>query len=268
MSTLNGKQILLVGNDSPLLTDFAKTLQQHEVKVHKLSCDEVLPEKLENLEIDLIILNHLLGEGKGIDVLNKFRSANSNKVVPIFVLVEDSNEKIQEAISYGATDYLTPQDDIDSILQKTRAVFEESTAFSNSAAIDITPEEATITKTGIKVFVVEDDPLLRNLLSIRLARSSFPSEFNSDGKNVIAAMKQFKPDVVVLDLMLPGISGFDILSQIKEDEKLSMIPVIVFSNRDGQEERRKAKQLGANAFYVKAMTDLSELIEEIESLVK
>jgi len=68
--------------------------------------------------------------------------------------------------------------------------------------------------------------------------------------------------------MLPGKSGFDILAELKDDEVLKNIPVIVFSNRDGQEDRARAKELGAVDFYVKAMTDLSELIEKIEATVK
>jgi len=68
--------------------------------------------------------------------------------------------------------------------------------------------------------------------------------------------------------MLPGRSGFEVLTEIKNDKKLSDVPVVVFSNRDGQEDRQKASELGAKGFYVKAMTDLSELIETIESLTK
>jgi DNA-binding response OmpR family regulator len=86
--------------------------------------------------------------------------------------------------------------------------------------------------------------------------------------NVLPAMRQFNPDVIVLDLMLPGRSGFEVLAEVKADDKLQQVPVIIFSNKDTAEDKQKAQDLGARGFYVKAMTDLSELIELIESLVK
>jgi len=154
------------------------------------------------------------------------------------------------------------------VLSKIKATFGEEDLFSSSTVIDITPTKAHVTTTGIRVFVIEDDPLLRNLLSMKLERSNFPSEFSTDGANVLPQMYQFNPDVIILDLMLPGRSGFEVLTEIKNDKKLSDVPVVVFSNRDGQEDRQKASELGAKGFYVKAMTDLSELIETIESLTK
>jgi DNA-binding response OmpR family regulator len=68
--------------------------------------------------------------------------------------------------------------------------------------------------------------------------------------------------------MLPGKNGFELLAEIREDGQFKDTPVIIFSNRDSQEDRRKAKELGAAAFHVKAMTDLAELVTTIENLVK
>ena len=66
--------------------------------------------------------------------------------------------------------------------------------------------------------------------------------------------------------MLPVKNGFEILAELKADLELKKIPVIVFSNRDSQEDKQKTFSLGAERFFVKAMTDLSFLIETIEEL--
>jgi CheY-like chemotaxis protein len=190
-----------------------------------------------------------------------------SKAVPVFSIVDDVEADIQLALTYGIADYITPKDDLSTVVKKIEAVFSEGEVFAGSSVIDISPIEADISSTGIKVFVVEDDPLLRNLLSLRLDKSGFPYEFSKDGKNVVPVIKQFKPDIIILDLMLPGISGFEILEQIKNDQEISDTPVLVFSNNDGVDDRARAKTLGANDFYVKALTDLSELMEYIETLV-
>ena len=268
MSVLTNKHVLLVGEVNEFIDKLRKEIEGHGMDVHSSSCDAVTPEKTSDLGIDLVILNYLEREKSCQKTLDALREVYAKNPIPTLVLVDDSSDKIQEAITSGAADYFTPHEQIESVMQKMKAVFSETEDFSESSVIDISPVEASVTATGIRVFVVEDDPLLRNLLSIRLEKSSFPYEFSNDGKEVLPVMRQFKPDVIVLDLMLPGRSGFEVLSEVKADKNLKDTPVIVFSNRDGQEDRKRAQELGAAEFYVKAMTDLSELVERIEALTK
>lgn len=268
MTVLTNKHILVVGDENSQIQNLEQILKGHGMVIHTAACDSVTTELVEEKSIDLILLNHLHEGEVCRQMLNSLRSADLTKVVPVFVLVEDTDEKIQEAFTHGAADYITPDEDIGSVVQKMKTIFGQGDNYSDISTIDITPTEASVTATGIRVYIVEDDPLLRNLLSIKLEKSSFPFEFSSDGKDAIPAMRQFKPDIIILDLMLPGKSGFDVLAEVKADEQLKDVPVIVFSNRDGQDDRHKATDLGAVGFYVKAMTDLSELIETIESHVK
>lgn len=268
MSILTGKQALVIGNESSQIFNLRETLEAHGVKFHQSSCEDATVEKINQLETDFIFLNHSDDGPVCFNVLNLLHDTKLDKSIPIFVLVKENNIDIQEALSHGAADYITPHEDTQSVLQKIKTIFGQGEDFSDGAAIDITPQEAAVTTTGIRVFIVEDDPLLRNLLSLRFRKSSFPFEFSNDGSEAIPAMRQFKPDVIILDLMLPGKSGFEVLSEVKQDKVLKDVPVIVFSNRDGQDDKKQAEELGAACFYVKAMTDLSELVEKIESLTK
>lgn len=268
MSILTNKNVLITGEGNSLLDELSESLEAHGAKVTKISCAKLSPTLLEEQQPDVMLCNCMRASDDEFSatfmILREFATRDP---IPVFTLIQDTPETIKDALSLGVTDYITPQEDVRSILAKIKAVFGEGDMFSGNAAIDITPNEAHVTASGIRVFVVEDDPLLRNLLSMKLDRSSFPYEFSNDGSDAVPLMHQFKPDVIILDLMLPGRSGFEVLTEIKADEKLKDVPVIVFSNRDGQEDRQKANELGAKGFYVKAMTDLSELIETIESLV-
>lgn len=268
MSVLTGKLVLIVGEENSQINKLKDTLNDHGVLTKSVPCVDFSSEIVDELKADFIFLNYLGGKEDCKGVLNALRMTSFDKLIPSFILVEDSSYKIQEVISYGATDYVTPEENAESTLQKIRMIFTENNKFTGSSAIDITPVETSVTSEGVRVYIVEDDPLLRNLLSMRLKKSSFSFEFSKDGRQIIPIMKQFKPDVVILDLMLPGVSGFDVLAEIKADDSLKETPVIVFSNRDGQDDRQKAQTLGASAFYVKAMTDLSELVEKIETLTK
>lgn len=268
MSVLTSKHVLVVGDENSQIHNLEEILKLHGMTIHTSTCDSVTPTSIEEQKIDLILLNHL-HEGEACrDMLTSLRSADLTKVIPIFILVPDSEEKIQDALAQGAADYITPDEQLESIVQKIKTLLDDGGTYSGASAIDITPQRVSVNSKGARVFIIEDDPLLRNLLSIRLDRSSFPYEFSSDGKDTLPALKQFQPDIIILDLMLPGRSGFDVLTEIRAESEFQETPVIVFSNRDGQDDRKRAEELGAVGYYVKAMTDLSELIEMIESHIQ
>ena len=268
MSGLSNKNVLVIGDENTLIHMLEVELMKHGMKIHTADCENVTPAMVEEKQIDLILLNHLHEGETCVDLIKHLNMSIAHKVLPIFALVNDTEEKIQEALTLGAADYIVPTESVASIVQKVRVIFDDRDMFSGSSDIDISQEKPNISTTGIRVFVVEDDPLLRNLLSIRFEKSAFPYEIKSDGESALPAMDIFKPDIILLDLMLPGMSGFDILAKIKQNPQLAEVPVMIFSNRDSQEDRKKAKELGAVGFYVKAMTDLAELIEKIEELTK
>lgn len=268
MSELTNKNILIVGEENSQVQNLVETFNAHGMNIIKTTCENFKKEIIEASEVDVVFINLLNATDTCKKVLTDLKGDILSRVVPIFALVEDDTEKIQTAIILGATDFVLQHEDSKSIAHKIKSVFLTDSSYLGHQTIDISPIQTSITKKGIRVYVVEDDPLLKNLLSIRLSNSSFPYEFNTDGKSAVTLMRSFKPDIIILDLMLPGISGFEILKQVKEDEELKHIPVIVFSNRDGQEDRNTAQALGAARFYVKAMTDLSELILTIQSLTK
>lgn len=267
MKALADVQVVMASKNGLSSSSLAKQLVMLGATVQNRSCEEVSADLQQNSKISLIIFDNLQNDNVCENMKTVIKKEAVTASVPVFVLIEDSEEQIQNAIVLDVADYITKTEDIDSITQKITAVLHEDTVFAGNATIDITPEKTVISSTGIKVYVVEDDPLLRNLLSIKLDNSSFPNEFSKNGDGALAAMQQFEPDTIILDLMLPGMSGFDILKQVKADPKLENVPVIVFSNKDSSADKKKAEDLGADCFYIKAMTDLSDLVEKIESLV-
>jgi DNA-binding response OmpR family regulator len=266
MNALKDVHIVIAGTDADT-TALGFQLVNQGAKVQTRGCGDVTPDFILKEEVDIVILNHLKDDEVCSNLTNLVKNEDKSRVVPLLAVLDESISDAQTDLLTGVDDYMTLTEHIDSITQKINAVLTKNKVFASSTAIDITPEKTEVFSTGVRVYVVEDDPLLRNLLSIKLTKSSFPSEFSSNGEGAIEEMKRFKPDTIILDLMLPGISGFDILKNIKADADLAKVPVIVFSNKDGSEDRLKARELGADCFYVKAMTDLSELVEQIESLV-
>jgi len=89
----------------------------------------------------------------------------------------------------------------------------------------------------------------------------------SNGEDGVAMTKKEKPDILILDILLPGISGFEVLEQIKADDALAAIPVVMFSNLGDPEDIKKARDLGAIKFLIKATLIPDELVKELESVI-
>ena len=85
-----------------------------------------------------------------------------------------------------------------------------------------------------------------------------------DGEIGLKLAKAKKPDLILLDLILPKLSGFEVLKKIKEDKKIKDIPVIVLTNLENMEDIEKAIELGATTYLVKVSYPLEEVVKKIK----
>lgn len=115
-----------------------------------------------------------------------------------------------------------------------------------------------------KILIIEDDKFLRELIAQKLSKEGFEISEAVDGEKGLTKIKEGGPDLILLDLILPGIDGFEVLSKAKSDPKLSSIPVIILSNLGQKDEIEKGLKLGAVDYLVKAHFTLGEIIEKIK----
>jgi DNA-binding response OmpR family regulator len=116
------------------------------------------------------------------------------------------------------------------------------------------------------IFVVEDDKFLRELISQKLIRVGYKISVAADGEEGIKKIKEEKPSLVLLDLILPGIDGFEVLSRAKTDPETEKIPIIILSNLGQREDIEKGLNLGATDYLIKAHFTPGEIIEKIKKI--
>jgi DNA-binding response OmpR family regulator len=119
-----------------------------------------------------------------------------------------------------------------------------------------------------KILIIEDDKFLRELIAKKLVKEDYDICEAVDGEEGIKKVKEEKPDLVLLDLILPGIDGFEVLSRTKEDPALSQIPVIILSNLGQKEDVERGLGLGAVDYLIKAHFTPGEIIEKIRAILK
>lgn len=115
------------------------------------------------------------------------------------------------------------------------------------------------------ILIIEDDEFLRSLATKRLEKEGYLLAVAVDGESAFNVAFEAKPALILLDLLLPGKDGFEVLRQIRENEVLKSVPVIIFSNLGRQEDIERAQQLGADDFLIKANFTLDDLVEKIKA---
>lgn len=266
MSILNGKNIIVPESEAELLSELSTALLEAQAIVTRRPLSQLTLGYVESQKVDILFLDFVHDAVLATDLLKSLQAEDDTRSLIVIALIkDDSSSSVNEVLSSGAADYLLATETVEEALVKITTLLGQPDRFSGSHMIDITPDEVHVSRANIKVFVVEDDSLLRNLLSNKLEQSHFAFTFSEDGVDVCEKVISSQSNIIILDLMLPGISGLEILEQLKNDEETKSIPVIIFSNRDEQSDRRRANELGVVGFYVKAMTDLSELMEIIEA---
>ena len=117
------------------------------------------------------------------------------------------------------------------------------------------------------ITIVEDDDFLRSLAVTKLEKEGFTVTTAANGQEGLNLITTSTPELLILDLMLPVMSGFDVLKAIKANDATKNIKVIVFSNLGEQSDIKTCLDLGANDYLVKANFTLDELVEKIKGLL-
>jgi DNA-binding response OmpR family regulator len=119
-----------------------------------------------------------------------------------------------------------------------------------------------------KILLVEDDPMIVKMYQRKLIADGFELSLAFNGEEGLAALSKSRPDIILLDIMMPKMDGFEMLKKVKHDELWKDIPVVILTNlSDHPEDRKKSQQLGAADYWVKANISLKELSEETRKIL-
>ena len=119
----------------------------------------------------------------------------------------------------------------------------------------------------LRVLVVEDEPDIAALVAYQLTREGFRVETASDGEEALSAVDREVPDLVVLDRMLPGISGDDVLRSLRQDDVTRHVPVLILTARRDQEDRIEGLELGADDYLTKPFSP-RELVLRVQAIIR
>jgi DNA-binding response OmpR family regulator len=116
-----------------------------------------------------------------------------------------------------------------------------------------------------RILVADDDPVILRLLEVNLGLEGFEVETANRGEDAVERARQIQPDVVILDVMMPGMTGYDVAGRLKEDPSTAAIPIVFLSARTQEEDRVRGRELGVAAYVTKPFDpgDLMDIVRRL-----
>ncbi|MBI1888979.1 MAG: response regulator transcription factor [Candidatus Spechtbacteria bacterium] len=119
-----------------------------------------------------------------------------------------------------------------------------------------------------KILLIEDDPFLSEIYVTKFHEAGFMAVVAEDGVFGLEKVKEVRPDIVILDIVMPNMDGFELLRKIKKDEDLKFTPVVILSNLGEQENVEKGFGLGAADYIIKAHYTPTEVVAKVKEILK
>lgn len=120
----------------------------------------------------------------------------------------------------------------------------------------------------IKVLIAEDEETLSQMYKLKFEKEGFVVEAALDGKEAIDKSKKFKPDIILLDIIMPQLDGFSVLEQLKADKSFTKTPVIMLTNLGQSEDIKKGEKMGAIDYLVKANCTPMDVVNKVKEHIK
>ena len=265
----NKKKILVVEDEKPLLMAIKSKLELGGYDVVFAEDGESGEKAIKDEKPDLVLLDILLPKKSGIEILEDLRK-DKNDVLVMIISNSGQPVEIDKAMKLGVKDYLVKADfSPEEVIEKVRKIigpgsFDEPKEDQKEQKVNGVGE---VKPKGTSVLIVEDDEFLREVIAQKLIKEGFVVQSVTDADNAFELIKKKVPQIILLDLILPGMDGFEILAQLKKNPSTEAIPVIVLSNLGQKEDVERAMSAGAIDYLVKANFTPGEIVQKIREAI-
>lgn len=222
-------------------------------------------ELIDRFQPDLVLLDMLLPRLSGFGVIEKLNEKKLLPKIPVIIISNSGQPiEIERALKLGVRDYLIKVNfDPSDVVSKVDHIL----TFQGGQK-EQTRSEASGDAPFVNVLIIEDDLFLVDLLERKFAQEQYRVYGATDVQQARRFLEDNDIDVILLDLVLPGVDGFTFLTELKTRAKWKDIPVIIISNLGQAEEVERGLKAGAVDYVVKAHTSPDQIVKKVETLIK
>ncbi len=263
-------KILIVEDDTFLGEVLVQKLHVNGFETKLVTDGDIGLEQMREWKPDLVLLDIILPRKSGYEVL-EVKSSDATIVHIPTIIISNSGQpvEINRALALGVKDYLIKAElDPEEVIAKVRLQLDMGTNPPVSV-IDTTPKVSAGVPpipqlAGKTIMWVEDDKFLSDIIGRKLQAEKCTLLHAGTGEEAFRLLERTVPDIILLDILLLGMDGFEILRRIKSQSDTKNIPVILLSNLGQKADMEKGRALGASRFLVKAMVTLDEIVQAIK----
>jgi DNA-binding response OmpR family regulator len=262
------EKILIIEGASPFGGQLADTLRSDGYTVSLVStADEGLKGILDTLP-RLVILGLVISGGDAYDVLEKKQAEPLLSKIPVFLLsTQGAPINMRRVPPSSVAEFIVSlEPDPAAIVRMVNVKLGHGGtdgSVKSAAGID-----ATSAATKKKILWVEDDKLIGSILEKKFASSGLDLIHAVNGQEALDKLSTMVPDAIIIDLILPGMGGFEVLQKIRAmDGRLDKVPVMILSNLSKPSDIERARVMGAVKFMVKAASSLDQIVAEVKKIL-
>jgi len=261
--------IAIIEDEDILREVLAKKFEQEGFTVMEAADGVAGLALIQANKLDVVLLDIVMPKLNGFDVLKQLPVTPSS---PPIIIISNSGQpvEIDRAMNLGARNYLVKaQNTPDQIVEKVKSVLNIPTSAEHPVPTKANPEELS-DANGARILLIEDDQFLRELMVTKLKREGFVVLVAVDGREGAAMIQAERPQLVLLDIILPGLDGFSVLQQVRSssDAQVATTPIVLLSNLGQDSDVQKGRQLGATDYLIKANLTIDEIIKKVRKYIK
>lgn len=262
-------KIALIEDEEVLSSVLENKLKKEGFEVFMAMDGEAGLALIEAIKPDLILLDILMPKMDGFGVLTHLSKDKELAKIPVIIISNSGQPvEIDKALALGVKDYLVKAEfDPQEVLDKIKKQLHMPIASSEEGVQTAEKNEQKFDVKSFRILLVEDDNFLRDLIYHKMVKEGFTVEQGLDGEDGLKKAIEQKPHLILLDLILPGMDGFEVLKKIREDETIKQVPVIILSNLGQKDDIEKGMKLGATDYLIKAHNTPGEIIDKVRAVL-
>lgn len=244
------KYCAAIAEDDEAMCDLVRqALQELGCKIFEAKNGAEILKKIKNSagELDLVILDINMPKKNGFEVLDALKKNSATKEIPVVMLTRRiDGDDVLRGMSSGAIDYITKPFEIENFKKRVGEILQNFRQ---------------------KILIADDDELIHDVLSEHFRRLGYLVLSAKNGKEALEIITEQKPNMVILDYMMPALDGIAVLKKMKSNPKISDIPVVMLTIKSQQENILQGLKSGANDYVTKPF-DIEELSQRVIGILK
>jgi CheY-like chemotaxis protein len=258
------EKILIIDREPDIRKALETLLKKEGYQVQNASMGEEAMDALKAEPFDLVIMDINMPDTNGLQIIRNIKELEEAIKVIVLTGLNSIDNAVQALRAEGAFDFLSkPLENYDQLIISVKQALEKRrlNIGKNAFAGNIEKHQPA----AKKILVVDDDPQIQETLTTILSAHQYETEVASSGFEVGAKIMKFKPGLIILDLIMPEMSGFEVCRLIKEDPDTSHIKILALTGYDTKENRDRIMEAGADAYVAKPVL-MNTLLRHIENL--